>query len=550
MVSISKVLRYDALDGSTISPLQITASKESAKLVCDAVDTQDLCNSTVTHLSVWRVSTAQLYAVILEKDQYSLDRHIRECVHRRLPFPDVLSGDNVKSVASMHDHSRPLSIVSPPVERLVFYFEFEDASSHHVLSESMPMSNDHVPLPGDPDLDSLSFEELGKLVAAHHSGEMSPEVCAQLDELLKESDELMRSVINEDALAGPDNAYVDGNKQLTSNDRTNYDELPATQQGTEADSQDVQNPQIFELVPTLKNFTALVAGLPQLSHIDQGLYYPPQISAVPQAPPQGHPWSQHEYNPRYFMNRPPNTYTQPSAAPQGIVWSQHGYNPGYNANGPPAPPQGYALTQHGYHPAPPYPYQQPSTIAGPSNANYPIATLPQGQYAPLQTESSGGSNAAPTSFALDETASTSPRKRKTLQTSDGLSPFVTPSMRKRRRPNTTDDYGPGKFGLYTLADGSATIMTIPVHDSKPVDIRSRRTHDPNGNPLRTRRFGAMELDDTYPEESGNVSDYHSSQLACFIFIARWTWLSYLTIALGPSYIRERLSDSEYMIKVF
>lgn len=54
MVSISKVLRYDALDGSTISPLQITASKESAKLVCDAVDTQDLCESTVTHLSLAR----------------------------------------------------------------------------------------------------------------------------------------------------------------------------------------------------------------------------------------------------------------------------------------------------------------------------------------------------------------------------------------------------------------------------------------------------------------------------------------------------------------
>ncbi|KAG1847469.1 hypothetical protein C8R48DRAFT_417110 [Suillus tomentosus] len=392
------------------------------------------------------------------------------------------------------------------------------SSRHHTPfdSESMPMLNDHVPLPGDPDLDSLSFEELGKLVAAHHSDEMSPEVCAQLDELLKESDELMRSVINEDALAGPDDAHVDG---------TNYDESPATQQGTGADSQDVQNPQMFEFVPSLKNFTAPVAGLLQLSHIDQRFHYPPQISAVPQAPPQGHPWSQHEYNPGYFMSRPPNTYTQPSAAPQGTVWSRHGYKPGYNANGPPgayhpqfsaivpAPPQGHALAHHRCHPAPSYPYQQHSTIAGPSNANYPIATSPKGQYAPLQTESSGSSNVAPTSFALDETASTSPRKRKTFLTSDGLSLSITPSMHKRRRPNTTDDYGPGKFGLYTLADASATIMTMPVHDPKPVDIRSRRTHDPNGNPLRTRRFGVMELDDTYPEESGNASDY-SPQLTC------------------------------------
>ncbi|KAG1829664.1 hypothetical protein EV424DRAFT_1344105 [Suillus variegatus] len=296
------------------------------------------------------------------------------------------------------------------------------SSCHHTPfdSEFMPMSNDHVPLPGDPDFVPLSEEDLVKLITARQSGEMSPEVRAILNVLFKESDELMRSVINEDALAGPADAHVEGTKQLTSNDRTNCDKLPATQQGTGADSQNVQNPQMFELFPTLENFTAPVAGLPKLSHIDQGLYYPPQISAVPQAPPQGHPWSQHEYNPEYFMNGPPDTYKQPSAAPQGTIWSQHEYNPGHDVNGPPgayhpqpsaivpAPPQGHALAQHGYHPAPSYPYQQPSSIAGPFNAYYPIATLPPGQYAPLQTESSGGSNVAPASFALDKIASTRP----------------------------------------------------------------------------------------------------------------------------------------------
>ncbi|KAG2053924.1 hypothetical protein BDR06DRAFT_1021209 [Suillus hirtellus] len=107
---------------------------------------------------------------------------------------------------------------------------------------------------------------------------------------------------------------------------------------------------------------------------------------------------------------------------------------------------------------------------------------------PLRTESSGSSNMAPTSFALDETTSTRPRKRKTRQTSDDLSSFVAPSMRKRRRPNAADDYRPGKFGPYTLANTSATIMTMAVHDPKPVGTSSRRTHDPNGNPLRMRRF--------------------------------------------------------------
>ncbi|KAG1834408.1 hypothetical protein EV424DRAFT_1552082 [Suillus variegatus] len=220
-------------------------------------------------------------------------------------------------------------------------------------SESTPMSGDHVPLPGDPDFIPLSEEDMAKLFAAHQSGETSLEVRLQLDALFKESEECMRSVINEDALAGPADAHVDG---------TNY-ELPATQQGTRDDSQNVQNPQEFKSFPTLENFNSPVAGLPLLSHIDQGLY-PPHTSAIPQAPPQGHPWSQHEYNPGYFMNGPASTYMQPSAAPQGpVLWSQPEYNPVYDANGPPAPPQDYALAQYGYHPAPSYPYQQPPTIA-------------------------------------------------------------------------------------------------------------------------------------------------------------------------------------------
>ncbi|KAG1842045.1 hypothetical protein DFJ58DRAFT_807215 [Suillus subalutaceus] len=57
-------------------------------------------------------------------------------------------------------------------------------------------------------------------------------------------------------------------------------------------------------------------------------------------------------------------------------------------------------------------------------------------------------------------------------------------------------------------------MVMPVHDPKPVDISSRRTHDPHGNPLRTRRFGVMELDDSYPNASDNVTKEPSSELIC------------------------------------
>ncbi|KAG1787016.1 uncharacterized protein HD556DRAFT_1449216 [Suillus plorans] len=74
MASISEVLRYDALDGSLISPLTITASKVRTTLVRDAVDTQDLCDSPVTHLCLCRFSTAQLYAIIYKPASYAQAR--------------------------------------------------------------------------------------------------------------------------------------------------------------------------------------------------------------------------------------------------------------------------------------------------------------------------------------------------------------------------------------------------------------------------------------------------------------------------------------------
>ncbi|KAG2058615.1 hypothetical protein BDR06DRAFT_968604 [Suillus hirtellus] len=410
-------------------------------------------------------------------------------------------------------------------------------------SEPLIVSDDRVPLPGDFDFVPLSEEDTAKLIAAHQSDETSPEVRAQLDVLFKYGEELM---VNENALAGPADAYDHG---------SNYNELPVAPQGTWDYSHFVQNPQAS--FPTLENFTAPVADLPQLSHIDQGLYYSPQT--VPQAPPQGNEWPQHEYNPGYFMNGPLSAYyLQPSVAPQGPVSSQHGYNPEYHANGPPgayylqpppvapAPPHGYAWPQpeynpgyhvngppgayhsqpsavvsappqYGYHPAPSYPYQQPHDIPGPSNAYHPTAAFPQGQYTLPQMTSSGGSSVEPTSSAPDGTASARPRKRRARQTSkleDGLNSSVEPTTRKRRRPNATDDCRPGKFGPYMLADASATVMAMPFHDPKPVDISSRRTHDPNGNLLRTRRFGAMELDDHYPDGSGNVTKDSSPELTC------------------------------------
>ncbi|KAG1781637.1 hypothetical protein EV702DRAFT_1072299, partial [Suillus placidus] len=107
------------------------------------------------------------------------------------------------------------------------------------------------------------------------------------------------------------------------------------------------------------------------------------------------------------------------------------------------------------------------------------------------------------------TASAEPRKRKSRQ----------PATRKRRRPNVTPTENgsmPGKYGPYTLANASAAVMAMPVHDPKPVDISKRKTLDPHGNPLRTRRFGVMELDDSYPSTPDNLMNLKglSPELTC------------------------------------
>jgi hypothetical protein len=73
---------------------------------------------------------------------------------------------------------------------------------------------------------------------------------------------------------------------------------------------------------------------------------------------------------------------------------------------------------------------------------------------------------------------------------------------------------PGKFGPYRLANASAAIMAMPMHDPKPVDTRNRRTRDANGNLLKTRRFGAMELDDSYSKRSVTIGNGLPTGMTC------------------------------------
>jgi hypothetical protein len=117
-------------------------------------------------------------------------------------------------------------------------------------------------------------------------------------------------------------------------------------------------------------------------------------------------------------------------------------------------------------------------------------------------------------------------KRKAWQTEDSSSDSSLPPCKRRGFHHDDDDddddcddddddeIKQGKFGAYRLANASAVVMTMPIHDPKPVDIRNRRTHDANGNLLKTRRFGAMELDDSYPKRRVTVGKGLPTGMTC------------------------------------
>lgn len=126
----------------------------------------------------------------------------------------------------------------------------------------------------------------------------------------------------------------------------------------------------------------------------------------------------------------------------------------------------------------------------------------------------------------DATVCAKPPKCKTHHTvefEDGsLSLSLAPTTRKRRcLDDDGDEIKEGKFGIYRLADASAVVMAMPIHDPQPVDISNRRTHDARGNLLRTRRFGAMELDDSHPTRSVKITNELPAGMTC-VRACGWT----------------------------
>ncbi|KAG2749886.1 hypothetical protein P692DRAFT_20873502 [Suillus brevipes Sb2] len=128
------------------------------------------------------------------------------------------------------------------------------ASSSHTLqtlsnseSMSMPMPNGQQPLASDTDLISWAEEDLTKLVAALRGEESSPEVLAQLYELLDTSEEELLEAY-EYAMARPANAQAD---------KANNDETPVPQQGSSTAVEHVGNAQAS--FPTLEILCQLLS---------------------------------------------------------------------------------------------------------------------------------------------------------------------------------------------------------------------------------------------------------------------------------------------------
>ncbi|KAG2051115.1 hypothetical protein BDR06DRAFT_600497 [Suillus hirtellus] len=232
--------------------------------------------------------------------------------------------------------------------------------------------------------------------------------------------------------------------------------------------------------PTLNQFTAPVAGLPQFPPMDQNQYHFQQPTFVPQLSLEGHAWSQPGYNNERWVAEDPRTYGNAHA---GAIMDT---------------------------------MSDTETFLPSASASDSDATMYLTDDSILEPSSS-----AP----IGQTCARRP-KRKTRHTvtyeEDGSSSSPAPTTRKRRcLDDDEDEVREGKFGFYRLADATAVVMAMPVHDPKPVDISTRRTHDAQGNLLRTRRFGAMELDDSYSKRSVKITNELPTGMTC-VRACEWT----------------------------
>ncbi|KAG1750715.1 hypothetical protein EDB19DRAFT_1347361 [Suillus lakei] len=411
------------------------------------------------------------------------------------------------------------NILQTPSHNFVFDFEPD-----HAVHLSGPMSNEPQPIPGDPDFDSLSKEQISNLFLTYESDDTPPEERAKLHVLFNPTEE-SESVVNENWLAGPATAQVDRDVQgvahpdLVATMAAEWvvarEEFLMPQQGPSGCSQDVQY--IQTTFPTLDQFTTPVLDLPPWPQPGSSPCDLLQPSAVPQAPLQGHVVFQHEYdgccneNAFHYHRGPvvdleawvaghPSAYGPPRACGLGAPFSQ-----GQNA---------HFETGFSTPPGTEYLGYASSTITNMTMVDNTV--IPSTSDFDATMDLSGGTSLEPSPSASDGTACAKTRKRKAcVETEDGISSSsLTPISRKRRCLDGEEEIGEGKFGVYKEANADAVIMAPPVHDPEPVDSSARRTHDASGDVLQTRWFGAMELDDCYSHRSATITKELPPNMTC------------------------------------
>ncbi|KAG1775824.1 hypothetical protein EV702DRAFT_1199042 [Suillus placidus] len=139
----------------------------------------------------------------------------------------------------------------------------------------------------------------------------------------------------------------------------------------------------------------------------------------------------------------------------------------------------------------------PTTMATEYTAHpYPDATMDMMMV--LNTPSSYASDSDRSSSSTpDKTTHPKCKVRQDSEAVDRSSSLALPPTTSKRRHIDNEKIGEGTFSAYTSANASATVMPVPHFNPKPVDISGRRTHDDNSEVLRTRKYGVMELDDSY-----------------------------------------------------
>ncbi|KAG2361792.1 hypothetical protein BDR07DRAFT_1100017 [Suillus spraguei] len=282
------------------------------------------------------------------------------------------------------------------------------------------------------------------------------------------------------------------------------------------ESKDVPDDHDPTSFPTLNQFTAPVAGLPQFPSLDPSQYDYPQPPAVPEAAPENPVWSQSDHDNGLYANGPnfAQNYYPPIIDLE--LWAAG--DPRAYGLRPPSPREqnAHSIPFAEEHPGYTYPDAIVDTMA---NVETFLPAAP-GSHATMNL--SDGDNLEPSSSAPDGTACAKRRTRHFKSEDDNSSASPAPTTRKRRcLDDDEDEIRDGKFGAYRLADASAVVMAMPVHDPNPVDISRRRTHDACGNLLRTRRFGAMELDDSYSNRSAKITNELPEGMTC-VRACDWT----------------------------